>query len=602
MSRILQQGGFAWRSGACLPAWQSLSAALARHGECLGLRHQDSQAEPDSPALQLLHSDLRPLQTRLVGLPALPLELSTEFTLQAACGLMSVHGRASGRPQALGVNYLASINAALAWQGTLAAAVGQLRGGDFTDVSLAPAGGALLSIGQYLAGATAADEAERLLPGQDDALARPPFVSAEGVLFELETLDSQPWRRFWTALQVSDAIAGRAWQQFLLRYARAVAPMPAECLDALARLPLARIQAMAADCGVALVVLRSPAQRYADADYPASAAAPWQMQHGPAAVPGPRQAPATLPLQGIRVLESCRRIQGPLAGHLLTLLGAEVIRLEPPGGDPLRSMPPCADGCSVRFDALNHRKQVIEVDIKSAQGRAQIHALCADADVFLHNWAPGKAAELALDAADLHASQPSLIHAYAGGWGAAQVDAPGTDFTVQAWSGVAARVASASGTRGGTLFTALDVLGGVISAQGICAALLERELHGHGSQLHSSLLGAADLLLDRDSGALATSLLQGVFATADGLLAIDCQTRQQYQALTQVLGAEPDPRHLPQRLADASGEDWLDACQQAGVPASIAHQDLAVLAADPRLAPSLGQRAYRSVQSPWSFT
>ncbi|RZL05337.1 MAG: carnitine dehydratase, partial [Rubrivivax sp.] len=129
MSRILQQGGFAWRSGACLPAWQSLSAALARHGECLGLRHQDSQAEPDSPALQLLHSDLRPLQTRLVGLPALPLELSTEFTLQAACGLMSVHGRASGRPQALGVNYLASINAALAWQGTLAAAVGQLRGG-----------------------------------------------------------------------------------------------------------------------------------------------------------------------------------------------------------------------------------------------------------------------------------------------------------------------------------------------------------------------------------------------------------------------------------------------------------------------------------------
>ncbi|HDS1737547.1 MULTISPECIES: CoA transferase [Pseudomonas] len=602
MSRILHEGGLAWRSGPCLPAWQSLSAALARQGECLGLRHKDSQAGPDSPALQLLHPDLRPLQTRLVGLPGLPLELSTEFTLQAACGLMSVHGRASGRPQALGVNYLATLNAALAWQGSLAAAVGQLRGGRFANVELAPAGGALLSIGQYLAGATAPEDPEQLLPGQDDALARPPFISADGVLFELETLDSQPWRRFWSTLEVSDTVAGKAWQQFLLRYARAVAPMPAECLDAVARLPLARIQALAQDCGVALVPVRSPQQRRADADHAASAAAPWQMRHGPAATPRVRKAPGKLPLEGIRVLESCRRIQGPLAGHLLSLLGAEVIRLEPPGGDPLRNMPPCAEGCSVRFDALNHLKRVREVDIKSAQGRAEIHALCAEADVFLHNWAPGKAAELALDAVDLHAAQPSLIHAYAGGWGDAQVDAPGTDFTVQAWSGVASRIASASGTRGGTLFTALDVLGGVISAQGICAALLERELHGHGSQVHSSLLGAADLLLDPHSGALSPSLLQGVFATGDDLLAIDCQTRQQHQALARLLGGEADPRRLHEQLRGAGSEHWLNACLQAGIPASVVHEDLALLATDPRLAPSLTQRAYRSVQSPWSFT
>lgn len=599
MSRILDDASLSWRSGPCLPAWPTLSAALQRQGECLGLRHADS--DPDGPSLRLAHPDLAPLQTRFAGLPALPLELSTEFTLQASCGLMSVHGRASGRPQALGVNYLATLNAALAWQGSLAAALGQLRGGRFAELSVRPAAGALLSIGQYLAGATAPEEAEQLLPGADDALARPPFLSADGALFELETLDSQPWRRFWNALDVSDALAGKAWQRFLLRYARAVAPMPAECLDALARLPLARIQTIARETGVALVPVRDPAQRRGDRDYGAAEAGPWQLHRGPAAAPARGASPQRLPLQGIRVVESCRRIQGPLAGHLLTLLGAEVIRLEPPGGDPLRNMPPCADGCSVRFDALNHLKDVREVDIKSAAGRATIHELCRDADVFLHNWAPGKAAELQLDAADLHATQPALVHAYAGGWGDAQVDAPGTDFTVQAWSGVAARIAAASGTRGGTLFTALDVLGGVISAQGICAALLGRELNGHGAQLHSSLLGAADLLLDARCGLPSTPLLQGVFASADGLLAVDCQTRQQHQALARLLGGDVDPLRLAAQLAGNSSEHWVNACLHAGIPASTVHEDLSLLAADPRLAPALAQGSYRSVQSPWSF-
>ena len=221
--------------------------------------------------------------------------------------------------------------------------------------------------------------------------------------------------------------------------------------------------------------------------------------------------------------------------------------------------------------------------------------------MFLHNWAPGKAAELGLDAADLHARHPSLVHAYAGGWGDAAVQAPGTDFTVQAWSGVAERIARASGTRGGTLFTALDVLGGVISAQGVCAALLDRCLHARGSQVQSTLLGAADLLLASDS-ANPPSLLQGVFETGHGLLAVDCQTRAQRRALDQLLGAPCEAKDLPRRLASADAEHWQRRCQQTGIPASRVHQDLAALANDPRLADCFGQRTYRSVQSPWSFT
>ena len=121
-----------------------------------------------------------------------------------------------------------------------------------------------------------------------------------------------------------------------------------------------------------------------------------------------------LPLSGLTVIESCRRIQGPLAGHLLALLGAEVIRIEPPGGDPLRGMPPIADDCSARFDALNRFKTIREVDIKSLAGQAEVKEMVQHADVFLHNWAPGKAVLLNLDHEDLAATNPSLIYAYAG--------------------------------------------------------------------------------------------------------------------------------------------------------------------------------------------
>ncbi len=584
MPRILDDASLRWRSGPSLPAWQGLSRALQQHGECLGLRSLDGLAE--GPALHLLHPDLQPLHTHLAMPTALPLELTSEFTLQAACGLMSVHGRASGRAQALGVNYLASLNAALAWQATLAAAVGQLRGGRFHSVTLDPARGALLSIGQYLAGATAPEDAERLLPGQDDAFARPPFVSLEGTAFELETLDSQPWRHFWRALGISDSLAGKAWQHFLLRYARAVAAMPAECLDALAALPLAQIQAQAQASGVALVPLRSPAQRQADADYRASLSSPWRLTPGPQA-------------QGYRAFACWSR-----AGASKARWPATCWRCSAPRSFAwsrragiryaiCRRAPTAARCASMR--------SITEVDIKSAAGRAEIDALCAEADVFLHNWAPGKAAELGLDAADLHARHPSLVHAYAGGWGDAAVQAPGTDFTVQAWSGVAERIARASGTRGGTLFTALDVLGGVISAQGVCAALLDRCLHARGSQVQSTLLGAADLLLASDS-ANPPSLLQGVFETGHGLLAVDCQNRAQRRALDQLLGAPCEAKDLPRRLASADAEHWQRHCQQAGIPASRVHQDLAALANDPRLADCFGQRTYRSVQSPWSFT
>jgi len=480
-----------------------------------------------------------------------------------------------------------------------------VRGGPFHEVHVSPIGCGLLSIGQYLAGATAPEDPERFFPGQHSPTLRPPFVSSDGVVFELETLDSSPWRVFWEAAGISAELAGQAWKAFLLRYAKAVSPIPDECMVCLSRLPFARIQELARLSGIAVVPVRTLAERQRDADYPQSAGLWTFATHATSNPNTASAASAELPLRGLRIIESCRRIQGPLAGHLLAMLGAEVIRLEPPGGDPLRAMPPCAQGVSVRFDALNHLKTVREVDIKSASGKQAIYALVREADVFLHNWAPGKAADMALDAEHLHAIRPDLVYAYAGGWGDARVDVPGTDFTVQAYSGVAEAIAKASGTRGGSLLTVLDVLGGVMATLGVTAALLHRGLHGCGVTVESSLLGAADHLMQVTQSAARASVLSSLYPTSQGVIAIDCQTEAQLAALAQwldvscsVQACEAALQHqLPERAA-AKCESELHA---RSIPASVVVEDLTQLQADIRLSASISRNTYASVTSPWRF-
>ena len=547
---------------------------------------------------------------------------ASETLWQAASGLMSVHGRASGGARPLGVDYVSTLGSALALQGAIACALGQLRGGRFTHCELSLYAAALLAIGQYLAGATAPEDAERLLPGQLLAQAHPPFVSADGVRFELEALDAEPWLRFWRAAGVAREAAAAGWRSFQLRYAKAIAPQPAPLLAAVAALPLARWRELARDSGMALCPVRTLAERARDPEATALLSqGPWAFSF----TPGPAgQRPAatagTLPLSGLTVVESCRRIQGPLAGHLLALLGASVIRVEPPGGDALRGMPPMAEGCSTRFDALNRLKSVVEIDLKSPAGSSDLKELVRSADVFLHNWAPGKAAEFGLDRGDLLKVQPALVHAYAGGWGGAADTRglPGTDFMAQAHTGVASRIASAGGTRGGTLFTALDVLGGVVAAQGITAALFGRQLSGAAAGVYTSLAGAASLLCadvlhspaqgqpgapDAPCGAVPGA----VFATADGLLALDCGLGPCRARWCAVLGLADaaDPQawaaQLAARLRERPTQEWLALLASAGLAAARVVEDLASLPLDPLASRSITVAAYAQVNSPWRF-
>ncbi|MFD3546972.1 CoA transferase [Streptomyces sp. NPDC058655] len=518
--------------------------------------------------------------------------LVDEATVQAATGIMAVHGRRDGSPRGLAADYTATATAVLTVQGLLAALIGQARGGAASTVATSADRAGLLAVSQYLA-AAGADEGE----AADLACGGPPFSSAEGMLFELETLDPDVWAAFWRALETPADAMRAGWRPFQFRYATACAPFP-QALHAVTRAnPMERISWAAAFAGAQVCPLRTLAERAAEDDD----AAPWSLQPlGTDAAPrhpGHPGPSSSRPLAGLTVLEAGRRIQAPLAAHLLGLLGAEVIRIEPPGGDPLRGMPPACSGTSARWLALNRGKGAVQVDIKRAADRRALRDMAAQADVFLHNWAPGKAAELGLDCDDLARVNPALVYAYTSGWADRIRNAPmGTDFMVQARTGVGEAVRPDGEPPAPSLMTLLDVLGGLHGAEAVLAGLLLRERTGHGVRVESSLLGAADTLTAparqraaRGENPRRPAGFRYPRPTADGWIAP---------------GDESAAEAAAHDLGGLSTAEALARLRDRGLTATGVTTDLSDLHHDPRFAGSISRDTHGApaVPDPWSFT
>ncbi|MEU4804115.1 CoA transferase [Actinosynnema sp. NPDC023587] len=408
------------------------------------------------------------------------LPLAGELDVQAACGLMHLHGRRFGRPTRLGLDH-ASISAAeLAGIGARAVELARARGIALRPATTSVAQAALLTVSQYLAAATAEGWPEPHEPGG------PPFRSVEGVAFELEALHTEVWQRFWTMLGADPRTAALGRRPFLNRCATATCPLPADLFELTARTSIGVLEEVARRTATTLVRVAS---RAVD-DLPAYLMTP--LGDAPPLPPG-----GPLPLSGLVVLESCHRVRGPMAGHLLGLLGATVVRVEPPGGDPLRGVPPMVGGCSARFLALNRGKQVVEVDLGTGSGRRSLLELASVADVFLHDWAPRRAAAWASGPADLARVRPGIVYAHTSGWGdeLGPQAPPGTDFLVQAHAGVPS-----------TLVGVVDVFGGLVAARGVVDGLLRRARTGRGQSVETSLLSAASRLNARSRGRSAAPL------------------------------------------------------------------------------------------------
>ncbi|WP_347256759.1 CoA transferase [Actinomadura sp. RB99] len=421
--------------------------------------------------------------------------MSGERDVQAACGIMHVHGRATGEPRALHVDYASVCAGVLAAQAVTAGMLAVQRGGTAVRAATSVAQAAALALTQYVAVATSDPGSGPSLP-EPGAERTPPFRSSGGVRFEIETFRAESWLRFWTELGAERSAIAAGWPPFQQRFATGTCVLPPGLQAVAAAWDYPAVRRAAEAAGVSIVVVND-----AGTPLPPAPASPWRLRPFPAApVPAPGGRPRTGdgPLAGIRVVESANRVQGPLSGHVLGLLGADVVRLEPPGGDPMRGVPPMAGEVSARFLALNRGKDAVEADLKSRAGRETALRLAASSDVFLQNWAPGRAARFGLDAADLAAVQPRLVYAYAGGW-AEVLPAPqpmGTDYLVQAHTGVAALLSPPGRPPAPTLMTIIDVLGALISAEGVVAGLLGAARTGAGVRVETALADAGRLLRD----------------------------------------------------------------------------------------------------------
>jgi crotonobetainyl-CoA:carnitine CoA-transferase CaiB-like acyl-CoA transferase len=493
-------------------------------------------------------------------------ELTDERSVQAVCGIMHVHGRATGGPLPLAVDYASVVAGALAAQGATAVLLARARGLALSTVRTSVAQGALVALTQYLAAATA------LHPDGAEPPERPgtaTLVSADGVRVEIETLDPDAWRDFWTRLGLPPGTAGRGWRPFQQRFATAVCPLPSALRATAAGTPSTVLRAVAEATGVSLLVV-------GDDPAPITGPEPWTLHPTAPAPRSPRTRPAggtaTAPLHGLRVVESTRRVQGPLAGHLLRLLGAEVVRIEQPGGDPMRWLPPMVGECSARFAALNAGKRVVEADFTTPAGRATVRELAADADVFLHNWAPGRAERLGLDAPALTADLPGLVHAWASGFGSALGDRPvlGTDYLAQVHDGLAAAVRPAGTPPAPSLMTLTDVLGGLVCAQGVLAALLARERTGRGARVESSLASAA-ALVPRPARRARWTPRDLPLPTADGHVYLGREARSRPGGLP----------HLPAPGHTLTSAELVAHLASSGLSAVPVRTDLATLPQDP---------------------
>lgn len=537
----------------------------------------------------------------------------SEAVLQATCGLMEVHGRDAGTPRRLGIEVASVAAGLLAAQGALAAAIAGRRGRPApaaVQTSVLQAG--LLLLSHYFVVATGLGDA---VPGPPLPAPGPPFLSAEGTWFEIETLDAEPWKAFWARLGVgADADLGRAWTLFRWRYERAACSLPPALHEATRRHPLAELRRLALESDVSLAPLRSYAdvlaQPWEGAGHPTVQAQGSTGRHRPAPTWGGHR----LPLAGIRVVEATSRIQGPFAGMLLRMLGADVTRIQPPEGDYGR-----AALC------LHRGKHAIRLDLGAAAGRADLVDLVTGADVFLHNWRPGKAAEWHLEFADLASRSPGLVYANTSGWG----DRPegrrlvGTDFLVQAHAGLGDGLSPEGEPAFPSRAILCDLFGGLVGAEGVLTGLYRREGTGDAYQVRSSLLAGAMALqghvLDdvttgkedgRRHGRPVWSTFDRPVPTADGDLMVSVDGDEAFARLCRLVGVDPAggarstvERRVFVRLREGVAADLAEQLSGAGVPAAAVCGDLAAVPADARFAALFEPVGDRGVapRSPWEF-
>ena len=201
------------------------------------------------------------------------------------------------------------------------------------------------------------------------------------------------------------------------------------------------------------------------------------------------------PLDGVKVFEVSQIVAGPYCGLNLADLGADVIKVEPPGGEGSRATGAVVPGESKGFHALNRGKRSLVVDLRHPDGQALVHRVIPGFDVFTINARPGVPERLRVDYDTLRQFRPDLIHLENSGFGNEGPSATrsGSDAVAQAYSGLMAGDAKVDEFGAPEIITATapaDFQAGLAGTMAICAALYHRAMTGEGQHIETSLLMA----------------------------------------------------------------------------------------------------------------
>jgi len=335
----------------------------------------------------------------------------------------------------------------------------------------------------------------------------------------------------------------------------------------------------------------------------------------------PNSEPAK-PLDGYRVLDFTQNIAGPLAGQVLADLGAEVIKVEAPGGEAARQITvvlPGRPALPTLFLPHNRGKKSVAVDLTTDEARQQILRLADTADVVLEGFRPGVMERMGLGPDDLRSRNPKLIYARLSAYGGngPHGSRPGVDLMVAAEAGMTTGMPTPTGKPQIIPFQLVDAASGHVLAQAVLAALLNRERHGVADIVRVAMydvavnLQASQLTIHLNKPSEAPKPDAGLesnrkpkrrrgvgfatqpsdaFKAADGYLVISAYVPKHWKKLCELIGRPDlldDERFIDQRaralnypelteelesaLAARTAAEWVQLLQEGGLMACLAY-------------------------------
>ncbi len=301
------------------------------------------------------------------------------------------------------------------------------------------------------------------------------------------------------------------------------------------------------------------------------------------------------------VADFSRVLAGPYATMLLADLGAEVIKVEGPGGDDTRGwVPPTRGDVGTYYLAVNRNKRSIVLDLKDPDDLEVAYALSARADVFIQSFKPGGLARFGLDYDSVRGRNEAVIYCSISGFGAAAgVRLPGYDLLVQGMSGLMSLTGAPDGPPFRAGISVFDVMTGLHSVIGILTALHHRDLTGQGQHVETNLLSSAlSTLVNQTSAYVAGGVVPARMGnahlslfpyeplqTGDGDLIVVAGNDGQFRRLAEAIGRPElagderfgtvgkrnDNREqlrplLLEALSAKSAQDWFAILTEAGLP------------------------------------